>query len=152
METVLWVILAISGLIVFRESVKERIKAGGSIKAGPFELGQITQDLEGVQEKVSTLSDAISSLFLSTMSGPIYSNLKKLASGNFGSYEMGDALIRELYHLRDIGYITVNSIRSVPSKGDNLSEYVKVTSIGKRFVELREQVASTALHMPRATE
>jgi hypothetical protein len=53
---------------------------------------------------------------------------------------MDDALKRELYHLRDIGYIRVTAIRAVPSRGNDLSSHIAVTDIGRRFIELRESV------------
>jgi hypothetical protein len=76
------------------------------------------------------------------MGSDMYSNLKKLSSGKFGPYriEESSGLERELYHLRDIDYIRVNSIRALPRSGENLSDHVQITPIGKRFVELREAV------------
>lgn len=68
----------------------------------------------------------------------MYTNLKKLASGYFGPYEGTRALERELYHLRDIAYIEVDSIHAIPKTGLNLSEHVKITEAGKEFVDLRE--------------
>jgi hypothetical protein len=53
---------------------------------------------------------------------------------------MNDDLKRELYHLRDIGYITVKAIRKIPENGTNLSDYVKITDTGKLFVNLRESM------------
>jgi hypothetical protein len=70
----------------------------------------------------------------------MYVNLKKLASGNFGQYEISKGLERELYHLRDIGYIKVTSIKAIPKSGENLSDHIEVTETGKMFVELRESV------------
>lgn len=140
METGLWVILAAAALIAFWKPVKERIKEGASVKAGPFELGGIAKRVDDVERQVNALSDTVSKLFLYTMSGPMYTNLKKLASGEFGSYEKGDALVRELYHLRDIGYIRVQSIRGLPVTGENLSDHVRVTPAGVQFVELRDSM------------
>jgi hypothetical protein len=74
------------------------------------------------------------------MGDAMYTNLKKIASGNFGHYKIqkSSGLERELYYLRDIGYIAVNSISNLPKDGDNLSDYVKITKAGKQFVNLRE--------------
>ena len=76
------------------------------------------------------------------MSPAMFLNLKKLAGRRFGPYEMGAGLERELRHLRDIGYIDVRAIGSLPAKGDELSEFVSVTPAGERFVALREQMGS----------
>ena len=45
-----------------------------------------------------------------------------------------------MYHLRDIGYIKVESIEAIPKSGPNLSEYVIATPAGKDFVVLRDTV------------
>jgi hypothetical protein len=74
------------------------------------------------------------------MAAPMYLNLKKLASGNFGQYVMSGGLKRELYHLRDMGYIEVNVISAILDQGDNLSDHVVVTDIGHMYVQLRDSV------------
>jgi hypothetical protein len=138
-ETGLWVLFATGVLIAFWRPLTQSIKAGSSFKIGGIlELGGISQRMDNVEQQVNDLSDKVSKLFLYTMSGPMFLNLRKLASGNFGEYEMGDALKRELYHLRDIGYIHVESIRDVLLRGENLSRHVSVTPAGLQFVELRE--------------
>jgi hypothetical protein len=75
----------------------------------------------------------------------MYFNLKKIASGNFGPYEIAhwSGLQRELYYLRDIGYIEVDSVSKLPQKGDNLSDCVRITDLGRKFVELREAFLSS---------
>jgi hypothetical protein len=80
-----------------------------------------------------------------TMSRPMYKNLRKLESGRFGPYEMSEGLKRELYHLRDIGYIEVQSIREIENRypeGENLSIHVEITKAGREFVKLREKIES----------
>ena len=77
--------------------------------------------------------------------GPhLYENLKKFATDHFGPFEFGEwsGLERELYFLRLIGYIQVDSIRKIKKigSGDNLSKFVQITPTGKNFVELREIV------------
>ncbi len=98
--------------------------------------------LEKIEKKVAIVEQDvdIAKQFLFSMSNPMYDNLKKIASGKFGPYKMekGSGLQRELYHLRDIGYIEAHSIRSIPDSGDNLSSHVKITPIGEKFVNLRE--------------
>jgi len=76
------------------------------------------------------------------MSTPMYRNLEKIASGSFGNYVLDDALKRELYHLRDIGYIEVQAIREIPYQGEELSSHVTATVAGRRFVALRPWMVS----------
>jgi hypothetical protein len=73
-------------------------------------------------------------------------NLKKLATGAFGQYtkERHMGLETELYHLRNIGYIVLDnekarSIHEIPEFGDQLSDYIKVTEAGRKYIELHEK-------------
>jgi hypothetical protein len=93
-----------------------------------------------LQQQLNETNARIDRLFLLTMSGPMYENLRKLASGLFGPYTMSVGLRRELYHLRDIGYVEVNSISEIPSTGKDLSAYVQVTPVGAEFVKKREKM------------
>ena len=98
-------------------------------------------EMNAVKEQVSETSDKINRLFMLTMSPAMYKNLRKLASGRFGHYKMNKGLERELYHLRDIGYIEVESIKQIPRpSGEDLSAHVTITETGKEFVELRESI------------
>lgn len=63
----------------------------------------------------------VTQLFLVTMSPAMFANLEKIASGHFGSFQKSRGLERELYHLRDIGYIEVPSVRGLPREGPDLS-------------------------------
>ncbi len=144
-ETILWI-----GLIVwlityfqkefraFLDALKDRLKAGSSIKVGSIEIGELKKEVKGVRKELSEINEKASDLFLTTMSPNMYFNLRKLNSGNFGDYVMNQGLKRELYHLRDIGYIEVGSISALPYEANNLSDYVKISLTGKKFVELRE--------------
>ena len=96
--------------------------------------------MEVFRNQLSETSQRIEHLFMHTMSPEMYKNLAKLEKGNFGDYKMSVGLKRELYHLRDIGYIEVKSIREIPSSGKNLSDYIKITEAGKEFVKLRESI------------
>ncbi|MGB5631506.1 MAG: hypothetical protein WBM86_01845 [Waterburya sp.] len=116
-ETILWI-----GLIVwfiryfqkefraFLDALKDRLKAGSSIKVGSIEIGELKKEVKGVRKELSEINEKASDLFLTTMSPNMYFNLRKLNSGNFGHYVKNQGLKRELYHLRDIGYIEVESI------------------------------------------
>ena len=142
LQSFLWVALIASLFYYFRRDIQllrrelqKRIELGEQVKLGPLELQRIEEKVNKVEEDVD-----ITKQFLMSMSKPMYDNLRKIASGNFGPYGMGrgSGLQRELYHLRDIGYIDAHSIRSIPDNGNNLSDYVKITPIGAKFVNLRE--------------
>lgn len=146
-QTLLWIGLILSFLAVLRPEITllrhiivKRIEEGTSFELGPIKIGQLQAEVRAVREDLEHVSDKVADLFLLTMAPAMYLNLRKLASGDFGLYEMNEGLERELYHLRDIGYITVESIKSIPNTGTNLSYLVQVTPAGKQFVELREAV------------
>lgn len=107
------------------------------VRIVPLELGALQKEVQDVARGLGDLNARVSELFLTTMSSAMYYNLQKLASNSFGRFQMPQGLRRELYHLRDIGYIAVDSISSLPSEGLNLSDYVRVTETGRRFVALR---------------
>lgn len=111
-----------------------------------FELGKggLRTQLRDVRQRLDETNARIDRLFMVTMSPTMFENLKKLASGRFGPYEMGTGLRRELYYLRDIGYIKVESIRNIPTRGENLSDHVEVRPAGKEFVQLREAMEAEA--------
>lgn len=141
-QSVLWVALIAFLIYYFRRDIdllrlelQKRIQSGQQLEIGPLKLQRIEEKVATVENDVN-----IAKQFLLSMSKPMYDNLKKIASGNFGPYimERGSGLQRELYHLRDIGYIHVESIRNIPDRGDNLSLQVKITPIGEKFVNLRE--------------
>lgn len=141
-QSTVWVILIAWLLYYFRQDVQllrrelqKRIESGEQLELGPLKLQKIEDKVIAVEKDVN-----ITKQFLLSMSKPMYENLVKIASGDFGPYriEKGSGLQRELYHLRDIGYIAVQSIRSIPNVGANLSDYVQITPIGKEFIQLRE--------------
>lgn len=144
MQTTLWIALILFGILIFREPLRKRLESGARVKLGPFEIGELVNKVDNVEQQVDELQKKVSELFLLTMSEPMYINLRKLNSGKFGKYKMDDALKRELYHLRDIGYIEVAAIRSIPFEGDELSLHIVVTGTGRRFVELRESVTKSS--------
>lgn len=111
-----------------------------SIKWGEFQT-----ELKKIEKKLDDTDLRINTLFMMTMSRPMYRNLRKLESGIFGPYKMSEGLKRELYHLRDIGYIEVHSIREIEDRypeGENLSIHVEITKAGREFVKLREKIES----------
>jgi hypothetical protein len=147
LQTALWVLLVLVVLRVlgrdFRAALLRRVQEGGSLKVGPVEFGELRNEVATVRSKVDDLGERVSQLFLLTMSAPMYVNLRKLASGTFGSYEMSGGLERELYHLRDLGYVEVHAIRGIPASGSELLDHVSITEAGRQFVALREEMAGT---------
>lgn len=149
-QTLSWIILLVSLLICFkaeidglRKLVIERFNKGSSLRVGPIEIGELKAEVSSVRRELGHINEKISGLFLATTSPAMYSNLQKLRDGNFGPYNKSGPLKRELYHLRDIGYIDVESITGIPETGPNLSDYVRVTQTGRLFIELREMVQRT---------
>ena len=101
----------------------------------------VESELQHMRDRVDDAVAKIAQLFLLTMSGPMFQNLRKLAQqGGFGAYSWSAGLERELYHLRDIGYIDVASVQSIPRSGVNLSEHVVLTATGRQFLELRDAI------------
>jgi hypothetical protein len=146
-QTLLWVMFYATLVFYFRsslhdlkEAIKKRLMNGGSVRIGPVELGELRNEVKTVRDGLSELNQTVSKLFLSTMSPKMYFNLKKLASGSFGPFVKSKGLERELYHLRDIGYIDIESITKLPEEGTNLSTFVTITDMGVRFVQLRESL------------
>ncbi len=140
LQALVWPFFILALLFYFKDAIKilrmeiqKRLRSGEGIELGPIKL--LERKVEAVELKVD-----IAKSFVLSMGDDMYKNLKKISSGNFGSYEIDkdSGLWRELYHLRDIGYIEVSAIRSLPKKGANLSQYVIITEVGKKFVELRE--------------
>lgn len=146
-QTLSWIILFIALIFAFRveidllrKALTKRLESGGSVKIGPVEIGELREEVASVRKGLSDISEKISGLFLATMSPAMYFNLRKLREGNFGPYQKSKALERELYHLRDIGYIDVTVISDIPETGQDLSKHVKITETGKLFVELRDMI------------
>lgn len=124
-------------LKILRESFIDRLKRGSSIRFGIIELGE---KVEEVKNDLENTNQKISRLFITTMGKNLYDNLKKIKDGNFGPFHKSDGLKRELYYLRDMGYVDVPSISGIPDSGPNLSEHLVITPLGKEFVELREEI------------
>jgi len=152
LQTMSWVVLIAIIIVLYRQkisflldAISERVIQGSSLKVGPVEIGELKAELSQVRSGLDEVNEKIGELFLATMARAMFQNLKKLSEGNFGKYEMSTGLERELYHLRDIGYIEVESIKAIPKSGVNLSDHVVVKPAGREFVALRE---STVRSMP----
>ena len=148
LQTMSWVVLIVIIIVLYRQKISflldaitERVVKGSSLKVGPVEIGELKAELSQVRNGLDDVNEKIGKLFLATMAPAMFENLKKLSEGNFGKYEMSTGLERELYHLRDIGYIEVGSIKAIPKSGVNLSDYVVVKPAGRDFVALRKSLA-----------
>ena len=148
LQTLLWVAVIVGVLLVFRPEIvllrkelSKRILSGGAVEIGPFKIGELREAIHSVKKQLDETNERISKLFLITMSPDMYRNLKKLARPEgFGEYKMSGGLERELFHLRDIGYVDVRYIKSIPKSGTNLSDHVEITLPGRQFVDLREAI------------
>jgi hypothetical protein len=145
LQTLSWIMLILILAVIYRKEARTILEKGG-LKIGPWglEIEKLVTDVRQVKNEVSELNERVSKQFLTAMNPNMYNNLYKLAHPPFGRFELYESsgLERELYFLRDIGYIDVKSIREIKKigKGDDLSEYVKITEAGKKFVDLRESL------------
>ena len=106
-----------------------------------FDRGTFENKLGAINKKIAANKARTDKLVLLSMSKSMYEHLKKISSGSFGPYKLNDILEREIYYLRDVGYIdNVERIRSIPYEGNNLSDYLKITDAGKQFIELRKSI------------
>jgi len=133
-------ISVISGLLIISPRVFELVEFSIS-KDGLIAKINDAKDKAASAEKIVKESERkIDQLFANTMSDSMYGNLKKLTKPDgFGKFENNGGLRRELRHLRDVGYIKMNChVGDLPDEGYNLSDYAKITPVGKEFVNLRE--------------
>jgi hypothetical protein len=134
-----WPLILVVLLVIYRNELPPILRdLAGRLKKGPGGLEFATKD------EVKAVESKVDALFTYSMAPPMYENLRKLATGHFGSFVKNGGLSRELYHLRDVGYIQVNSISAIPDGGSNLSDYVSVTDKGKEFVNHREELEARA--------
>jgi hypothetical protein len=103
-----------------------------------YRIGDITAfEGFGVKAQLRDVNQKIDVLLAISMSRWQIEHLAKLASGRYGRYEKGRGLENDLRHLRDHGYIYVDRIGDIPSRGEDLSEYVEITDAGREFLRLR---------------
>jgi hypothetical protein len=158
-QTGLWIILVLTLICIFRSEIAllrnalaKRLEGGSSFEFGPVRIGELRTEINSVRKGLDETNEKVAHLFLTTMAPAMYENLKKIASGHFGQYQMSQGLRRELYHLRDIGYIEVPSVGAIPDGGEDLSVHAKITPVGRQFVDLREALLSTSKPVERGTE
>ena len=136
----LFAIIAVAILLIISTQIDKLVEI--TVKTGELsvKLQQAQRDIKEAKEEIEQTKEKIDKLFLLSLSPAMYKNLHKLSTGKFGYYEKSKPLERELYHLRNVGYIDVFAISQIPSRGDNLSDYVEITETGKEFVRLRELI------------
>jgi hypothetical protein len=135
-------IAAVAGLLILSPRVFDLIELSVTNTGLTAKIRDVEQKVEEAKQKVEETGHKIDQLFAQTMSSEMFENLRKLSSGNFGKYTtQNSGLVRELRHLRDVGYVEVEgTLASLPREGDNLSKHVRVTPVGKKFVSLRESM------------
>jgi hypothetical protein len=148
-QTILWIIVAVCIIYFFRNEIKvlrfaiaSRLANGEEISIGVLQLKEIKKEVTTIQDNLVETNNRVSRLFITAMGLDMYKNLKKMQTGAFGKFQKSKGLIRELYYLRDIGYIKIPSIADIPESGEELSRYVTVTTIGEEFIKLREEFQS----------
>ena len=144
LQTLLWIGFFTGLAVVLRREIKlirqtlaQRLERGVAFELGPVKIGELKQQIASVQYSLSETDARMRQLILLTISKPMFENLKKIVNKDFKDYEMTGGLKRELYHLRDIGYVEIDSIAAIPPRGDNLMTYVRPTETGELFVRLR---------------
>jgi MFS superfamily sulfate permease-like transporter len=146
-------IVIIAVLLIISPRIADLVAITLSKDEMSLKLKEVERDLTQAQTKIAQTKEElektkqrIDQLFLLSMSEPMYQNLKKIATGKFGSYKKSKALERELYHLRDVGYVDIVAIQAIPPEGEELSKHVKVTKTGEDFVKLRELIEFERIH------
>ena len=151
LQTLAWIGLIIGGSIFLRSEIRalrvafaKRLSAGSSVRLGSvLELGEVRQEVAAVREDVDRISANVGELFLLTMSDAMFLNLSKLETGTFGHFERNQGLEAELRHLRNVGYIRVASVRSIPDEGPELCAHVEVTEPGRAYVRMRQDLLAS---------
>jgi hypothetical protein len=107
-------------------------------------LKSISLGKDGLKAELEVLQKKTDESISLSMGKDAYTNLQKLASGKFGKYrkERHVGLETELYYLRNLGYVelipdSARSIHEIPESGDELSQYIRVTEEGLRYIKLR---------------
>lgn len=113
------------------------------------ELEKKTNEL---QDEIDRTSTRIDSLFIASMSSLALNNLRKIASGSFGSYYRGQGLTWQLLYFASMGYVSFKcrGVDEIPVNGEeptklNLSDYVLITDLGREYLALRELVEKRKL-------
>lgn len=115
-----------------------------SLKIGPtgVELSKKVEEANAKAEVADSKADAalatLTRFVFNSMPQPTFENLRKIATG-FGAFGMSEGFRQQLRYLRDSGYIRTNdvTIADIPQAGNQLSDFVYATSLGKEFIAQR---------------
>jgi hypothetical protein len=115
-----------------------------SLKIGPtgVELSKKVDEANAKAEVADSKADAalatLTRFVFNSMPQPTFENLRKISTG-FGTFGMSEGFRQQLRYLRDSGYIRTNdiAIADIPAAGDELSQFVYATSLGKEFIAQR---------------
>jgi hypothetical protein len=117
------------------------------LKSLTFGKEGLKAELEVLQNKIDKNKQELYSLISLSMGKETYENLQKLANGKFGPYikEKHMGLEAELYYLRNLGYVelipnSARSIHEIEESGNELSDHIRVTEAGSRYIELRNSL------------
>lgn len=132
-ETIL--AIALLGGFAFFDAIAEFNVGPLGVKLRNLEKRQVE-----LEKEIAGIRDRVTKLFLNTMAKSMYENLTKLSEGGF-EYEKTDDLIREITHLRDAGYVEDFDAHQIRPRGEALEAFVRITPLGREFLELREYLA-----------
>jgi hypothetical protein len=126
---------ALLGGLAFADRLHE-IKFGSVI----LTLREVQVRQAALESEVESFRERVTKLFLNTMAPSMYDNLVMLRDGRrpYDEYHRDD-LIREMVHLRDVGYVADFDPTQVERAGD-LAQYIDVTDRGREFIHLRESL------------
>ncbi len=123
------------------------------IGASGLELSQRVEEAKSTADdaadKAYRAVETITRFVFNSMPQPTFRNLTKIDSMHFGKFDMTESFRQELRYLRDSGYIATSGVHigDIPASGDELSEYVFTTDLGKEFIARRRE---TEIRPPKA--
>jgi hypothetical protein len=125
-----------------------------NLKIGPtgVELSKKVDEANAKAEVADIKADAalatLTRFVFNSMPQPTFENLRKIAA-RFGPFNMSDGFRQQLRYLRDSGYIRTNdiTIADIPAVGNELSDFVYATDLGKEFI-VQRVAAETAASQP----
>jgi hypothetical protein len=126
-----------------------------NLKIGPagVELGKKVDEATARAEVADVKADAalatLTRFVFNGMPRPTFENLRKIDAG-FGAFGMSEGFRQQLRYLRDSGYIRTNDINigEIPAAGNQLSDFVYATALGKEFIARRLAAEAAAPQPP----
>jgi hypothetical protein len=107
-----------------------------SLKIGPTGV-ELSKKVDEANAKAA-VADSKADAALATLTRFVFNSMPQLSTG-FGTFGMSECFRQQLRYLRDSGYIRTNdiAIADIPAAGDELSQFVYATSLGKEFIAQR---------------